>query len=75
MDSRFQGRTHGKEVQVSSLEEVATDLVAAIDKLDLGNFAIVGEGVLGCVQAVWIRLKRPNQVRSLMLISPGPPEE
>lgn len=57
------------------MEESAEDIVLIIDKLELGTFSIVGEGVLGCCEAAWITIKRPEQVRALMLISPGPLHE
>lgn len=80
-DVRFHGETESLrtgEVDTEvceSMEELAEDVLAAIDVLQLTKYALVGEGFLGSNVCTWIATKRPNQAQALFLASPGNLEE
>ncbi|KAL8276332.1 hypothetical protein RQP46_011257 [Phenoliferia psychrophenolica] len=82
-DSRFHGRTEstsptfGPEVPFN-VEDAADDLMAAMDTLGFTDILMVGEGSLGASTCTWTAIKRPHQVKAIVLVSPGfidPPVE
>lgn len=69
--------TRQKLMVLRALQEHANDTLAALDCL-LGPdtpFSIMAEGFLGGNAATWMAIKRPKQVRAMVLASPGPFEE
>lgn len=51
-------------------QESADDIIAALDTLELGSYAVLGESLKGAHQAAWTAVKRRQSVWALCLISP-----
>lgn len=74
--SRCVARLGGPRAQSSRLtpardsQDSSEDLLAAIDKLNLGSYALLGESLSGANQAAWMAIKHRGRVWALCLISP-----
>ncbi|ORY91587.1 Alpha/Beta hydrolase protein [Leucosporidium creatinivorum] len=71
MDARFHGGTEGANRDSHKLEDSAECLIAALDTLGVPSYTIFAEGIQGCPCAVHCYLMRPQNVRGLILASPG----
>ncbi|GAA6061334.1 hypothetical protein JCM10212_003224 [Sporobolomyces blumeae] len=71
IDCMYNGWTTGGEEGDYTLEDSASVVVACLDKLELTEYHLFGEGVHGCVIAAWVAVKRRSCVKSLLIASPG----
>lgn len=70
-DARLHGRTTGGDRPSHRVEDSADCLIAALDKLRLKEYSVVGEGFHGACVAAWMGIKRPEKVGAICLVSPG----
>lgn len=74
-DARLHGRTRGGDRVTHVLQDSADCLIAALDKLGLESYNLLGEGFHGATICSWIAIKRPQKAQTLCLVSPGPLKE